>query len=281
MGIILSKEEKKSLRAQLKAGVPWKNVVVPGRTSESIRRHARRYNLIPKQRHPPLTEAQKARLRELKALNFSAREISGFDMLGLPRCTASTVERHICKLGLTNKNRSRGRRARKVWLNGEKQAFDNFLRENSKKFSPEQIAKKFDVVVEIVTARQRFLRVKTSYAETLAMPYVRKKIEKSSQERSRRMLLAFEKYIAEKEIQLENLAQKLRQKKWIVPLQEKQCGTCGKTWPKNKKFFFHTTHRTNFGTSWYFYQNCKICVAKQQHQKKVARYEKKYSRRLE
>lgn len=220
-------------------------------------------------------------MRELKAMRFSAREISEFDMLGLPHRTANAIEKYVAAQRLVNKNKSLAAKNRKHWINGEKQAFDNFLLENSKKLAPEEIAKRFGIKRSTVTVRQRFLKVKTSFAETIKLPYVKEKIRKAIQEKNRKTLLDFQKYITKKEEQLETLAQKLRRRNWLVELREKRCRTCGKTWPKIKRFFYHATHKASFGTSWYFWPDCVVCIAKQRHRKKVARYEKKYSQKLE
>ena len=281
MGIKWKKSERDLLRSQLEAGVPWRNAVVSGKTSDDIRRHVRRYNLAPGERHPALTKDQEEKLRKLKAIKFSAREISEFDMLGLPHRTANAVQKILGNIGEVGKNRSLAGKNRKRWLNDEKEGFDIFLIRNSKRFAPRQIAERFGVVSETVTARQRFLRVRPSRAESREIPYFKKKTREANRVRSRKLLLAFKEYIVKKERQLEALAEKLRGQKLLVQLREKRCWSCGKTWPKHKRFFFHATYKTNFGTSWYFLRNCVVCAAKQRNQKKIARYEKKYSRKLE
>ena len=274
-------EEIESIRTQLQAGIAIENVVIPDRKTEYIKRRARKKGLVPKQRHPALTEDQKRELSGWKNKGFSTREISDFDLLGLPHRTANAIQKILGKIGEVSENRSLAAKNKKRWCNGEKQTFDDFLRQSSLKLAPAQIAKMFDVVIETVTARQRFLGVKTSLAETLAIPYVKKKIEKSSRERSKKMLLNFEKYIAKKKEDLEALAERLRGQKRLVPWQEKRCGKCKKNWFKHKRFFVHATHKTRLGTSWYFLRDCVICAAKQRHQKKVAEYQQKYSQPLE
>lgn len=281
MGIKWKKTERAVIRTQLEAGMHWKDAVVPGKTTDGIRRHVRRYNLAPKQRNPALTKAQKTKLRQLKAQGFSAREISDFDMLGFPHRTSSAVQKYVSALRLVNKNKSRARKNRKEWINGEKEAFDNFLRRRSKKLAPVEIAEIFGVVAETVTVRQKNLGVRPSRAESRAMPYFKKKTGEANRVRSRKMLLEFGKHVADKEKQLEELAQKLRRKKWLVPLREKRCPGCGKTWPKRREFFFHAVYKGISGTSWYFTRYCVVCIAKKKHRKKISIYEKRYSQRLE
>lgn len=284
MGIRWTKEEIQLLHQQLvQENLPLEKVIIPGRTANGIRRTALRRNWAEKQRHQALTEAQKARLRELKALNFSARKISEFDMLGLPHRTARAVEKYVSSQGLINKNKSAAAKNRKLWVNGEKQAFDNFLLENSKRLAPEQIAKMFGVKRSTVIVRQRFLKVKTSLAETIEIPHIREKIRKATQEKNLKTLLDFEKYVAEKEKKLEELAKEFLARKWLVKPQEKTCRICGKTWPKHKRFFFYRVYKgkERAFTSWYFWPDCVVCVAKQRHRQKVAKYEKKYSQKLE
>ena len=205
MGIKWKKSERDLLRSQLEAGVPWRNAVVSGKTSDDIRRHVRRYNLAPGERHPALTKDQEEKLRKRKAMKFSAREISEFDMLGLPHRTANAVQKILGNIGEVGKNRSLAGKNRKRWLNGEKEGFDIFLIRNSKRFAPRQIAERFGVVSETVTARQRFLRVRPSRAESREIPYFKKKTREANRVRSRKLLLAFKEYIVKKERQLEAL----------------------------------------------------------------------------
>lgn len=274
-------EEIELIKKQLQQGVAIENVMIPGRKAEYIWRQARKNGLVERQRHRAMTDEQKAELRELKEQGFSARKIADVDIMGLPHRTANAIQKIFGKIGMVNENRSLAAKNKKRWLDGEKQMFDIFLHRHSMELAPQQIAERFGVKKATVLSRQVFLGVKTSLAETLAIPYVRRKIERSSQERSRRILLDFERHTAEREKQLEALAQKLRRQKRIVRLDDRQCKKCGLVWLKHKKFFFHATYKTNSGTSWHFSRTCVICAAKYRHKKKVAKYEKKYSKKLE
>lgn len=211
--------------------------------------------------YPALTSEQEERLRELRQQGFTAKKISDLDLLGLPHRTTNNIQDNMSRLGLVGENRSLAARSRKRFSCGEKQGFDDFLLQNSLKFTPRQIAKKFGVKKDTVTARQRFLGITARLAENLKIP--------------------FEKYIAEREKQLEALVQKLRKQKRIAPPEDRRCKNCGKVWPRHKKFFFHSTHKASCGTSWNFYLVCVVCTAKQRHQKRVEKYQQKYSQKLE
>ena len=276
-----TKTETEELKRQISLGINIYDVKITGRLWDGIRRKAKRVKLIAPLRNPPITDAQKEKLRELRKQGLTVWQISEFDMLGLPRRTVSAIQHAFSRMEFVDANRSKGARNRKCWLNGEKQAFDTFLRRNSLKLAPQQIAKRFGVVAETVTARQRQLRVRPSLTANRQISYFKKKIREANRVRSRKMLLNFEEYVAKKEKQLEALAEKLRGQKRLFELQEKHCKGCGKIWPRHKKFFFHATYKTSFGTSWHFVHDCKICASKQCHQEKVAKYEKKYSQKLE
>ncbi len=280
-------EEIELIKKQQQAGVAIENVAVPNRTTEYIRRKARQKGLVEKQRHPPLSVEQREELRKLRLQGCSVPQISEFDLLGLPHRTANAIQKILGKIGMVNKNRSLAAKNRKRWLNGEKQKFDDFLRNNSKRLAPkqlapEQIAKRFGIVEATVTKRQRLLGVKTSLAETLAIPYVRKKAKKARREKARKMLLDFQRHIAKRKKQLEALAKKLRSQKRLVALEKRRCKKCGGVWLRHEKFFPHATYKnkTMPCVSWHFSRVCAICVAKERHQKKVAKYERRYSRRL-
>ncbi|MEK7562741.1 MAG: hypothetical protein AAB509_03625 [Patescibacteria group bacterium] len=207
---------------------------------------------------PGLTNEQKEKLRELRQQGLTAKKISELDLLGPPHRPVDNIQDNMSRFGLVGKNRSLATKNRKHFSNGEKQEFNDFLRQNSLRFTPRQIAEKFGVKKDTVTARQRFLRIKARLAQN-----------------NPRIL--FEKYIAEREKQLEVLAQKLREQKRILPLEDRRCKKCEKVWLRHKKFFFHTIHRTNCGTSWNFWLVCVICAAKQRHQKRVAQRQPKIS----
>lgn len=277
-----SRFEKELLREQMQfARVPWRKAKIPGRKKDGIRRQALRLGLKEKERHPPLSEGQQAKLRDLVLGGYPLRTISEFDMLGLPHRTVSSLRKHIGRLGLAGKNRSLAAKAKKIWLNGEKGRFLAFLEENSTLLAPQEIAQIFKVKKCTVVANQKALRVKTPLAETLAIPYFKQKLAESRRQRSRIMLLDFDNHIKQREKELDQLAEKMRGQKRLVPLLEKRCKVCKKTWPKHKKFFFFSVHRTKHGSSWHFWARCAICTSKIRHRKKVAHYEKKYSRKLE
>jgi len=90
-------EEIESIRTQLQAGIAIENVVIPDRKTEYIKRRARKKGLVPKQRHPALTEDQKRELSGWKNKGFSTREISDFDLLGLPHRTANAIQKILGK----------------------------------------------------------------------------------------------------------------------------------------------------------------------------------------
>lgn len=211
---------------------------------------------------PELTNEQKEKLRKLRQQGLTAKKISDFDMLGLPHRTTNNIQINMRKLGLVGKNRSFATKSRKRFNCVERQKFDDFLLKNSLDFTPRQIAERFGVKKDTVTSRQRFLGIKARLVQNSPK-------------------IPFEKYIAEREKQLDSLAQELRQQKRIVPFEDRRCKRCGKVWLRHKKFFFHTIHKTNCGTSWNFWLVCVVCTSKERHQKKVAQYQRKHSQQLE
>ena len=261
MGINWTKDEKQLLWEQLiQKKLPLKNVTVTGRKTSGIRLQALKLCLIEKQWYPALTSEQKEKLSELRQQGFTAKRISDLDLLGLPHRTTNNIQDNMSMLGLVGENRSLATKNRKRWNCGEKQEFNDFLLQNSLKFTPRQIAKKFGVKKDTVTARQRFLGITTRLAE--------------------KTRTQFEKYIAEREKQLEALAQRLREQKRIMPLEYRRCKECGKIWPRHKKFFFHSTHKASCGTSWNFYLVCVICTSKKRHKKRAEICQQRYSQEL-
>ena len=267
------KEEKEMLRQNIENGIPLQAIKIANRNYDRIRRQARKLKLIAPLKNPSLTDEQKAELCRLRRQGFSAEQIADFDMLGKPERTAVAIQKSCMKLGLVQKNRSRAAKKRKIWAKGEKKKFCDFLLCHSSKLASKQIAKLFGVKRGTVELWQRQLGVKPCLQDTLALPYVKRKLKRAYRKKSQKMLASFEEHILSKQEKLKNLAEIIRGKKWIV---QKQCQTCRKFWPKHKSFFFHSTVRKNKHTSWYFCSPCKLCVARQRHEKKL-RHHQKYS----
>ena len=259
------------LRLDLSVG----QVRIPGRTYEGIRRQALKLCLIEKIRHPPLGESQIALLCELRKQGLSATQISNFDLLGFPHRTADAIQKHLSRLGLVNQNRSLAAKHRKIWSNGELERFDNFLRENSKKMPPRQIAEIFGATRSTVDKRQRELGVKPSSKQVLAMPFVKERIKDFLCQRSKKIILGFGKRLAQREKELEALAEKLRSNG--APPADRQCKKCGKVWLRHRKFFFHCKGKTAGYSLWYFARICVLCEAQIRHERRMPRYRREYA----
>jgi len=269
------KEEKEMLRDVFGKGAQLSDVSIPGRKSEGIYRQAIKLKIIAPRRNPSLTKEQKDKLRKFRQSGLSTQQIANFDLLAPPKRTANAIQKACAKLGLVSKNRSRTAKKRKIWLNGEKQGFLAFLRQNSAMLATEQIAKIFRVKKETVACWQRRIGEKLCLSDTLALPYIRRKFRRVYREKSRKMLANFEKNILKKQKELEDLAEELRKRKQADRLEEKICAVCGKFWPRHSNFFFHATKRKNGFTCWCFVSPCKICVANRRREKNVQRRKKR------
>ena len=266
-----TKEEKEELRQQLALGIKLKNVLIPGRNHESIRNQAvSQLKLIPPIRNPGWSAEQEAKLKELRWQGVPARKIAALGMLGAPYRTLCATRKRCSKLELGQKSRSEAGKNRKIWRKGEKEEFLAFLHLHSAKFSPDEIAEKLGVKKSTVAKWQRELGVKLCLQETIALPCVRERLKKSYREKGQKYFDSFEKRILEREKKLLALLSKMREKRWIVPPEEKRCRSCGQAWLKHRDFFFRAIVKTHGLTCWYFYPDCKICVAKQRHEKKLA-----------
>ncbi|MCX6720174.1 MAG: hypothetical protein NTV36_03665 [Candidatus Staskawiczbacteria bacterium] len=146
MGSKWTKAEKQFLKESLaKERLSLENIVVPGRSSERVRRQALKMGLIPKLRNPRISRSQRKKIREMRSQGYSVKQIAEFGLQEHPHRTANAVQKVLGRLRLVNKNRSRAARKRKIWRNGEKEEFYIFLRQYSATLSPQQIAKKFGV----------------------------------------------------------------------------------------------------------------------------------------
>jgi hypothetical protein len=246
------KWEKEKLKQQLRQGINIKDVKIPGRNWNGIRRVAKRLKLIEPLINPHYTEEQKAKLRELKQTGCTAKQIAELNLLGLPHPTFNALQHACSRAGAVDPNRSRGRENRKIWKPGEKEDFRDFILKHSEDIPTKQIAMRFGVVEGTVRLWKRRLIPKPP-----ALP--------------------FEEWILEREKELEKLLSKMRKKRWALEPQERQCKTCGRVWYKHRSFYFYEEIKTNGYTRRYFWRDCKICVAKKRRQKKIAQSEKIYS----
>ncbi len=278
MGIKWKKYETESLLQQFALGTPIEKVVILGRSPDRIRRKALKIGLIEKSLNPPLTAKEKTKLRKLRKQGFSVKTIAKNQLLGKPYRSQDSIQKLCGKLKLVQKNRSRAGQKKKIWKPGEMQIFIDFLKQYSATLSARKIAKKFDVKKITVTSWQKKLGLNPPLSVILAMLDVKEKRQKSLEKRSSKMLAEFEEHIQKREKYLEELVEKLRSQKRIIPLEEKICKKCQRIWLKHTVFFFHTTAKRKSGSSWYFYDTCKICVAKKRHEKNVAKHQIKYKK---
>lgn len=280
MGIKWKKHEEYALyRKLVQERIPLDKVAILNRKFDGIRRKAIKMGLILRQRNPALTEAQKEKLRQLAEQGFSARQIAENGLLEQSLCrTANSIQKYLGKLGAVNKNRSEAAKSKKVWQDGEEERFISFLIKHSARFTAKQIAERFGVKRATVASRQRFLGIKRSFKQALAIPSVRARMKQVYREKAKKMLSAFESRIAAREEKLAELAEKIRLKRQNDPIEEKHCAKCASRWPIRKKFFYHTSFRISIGSSWRVSNICVICEAKRRHRKNAERYQKRYSR---
>ncbi len=266
-----TKEEKEELRQQLALGIKLEDVLIPGRNHESIRNQAvSQLKLIPPIRNPGWSAEQEAKLKELRRQGVPARKIAALGMLGPPHRTLCAIRRRCSKLELGQKSRSEAAKNRKIWRKGEKEEFLTFLRLHSAELAPEEIAEKLAVKKSTVAKWQREFGVKLRLQETILLTHVREKLKKSYMEKGQKRFNEFEKRILKRKEELLALLSKMREKRWIVSPEEKRCRSCGQVWLKHRNFFFRAIVKMHGLTCWYFYPDCKICIARQRHEKKLA-----------
>lgn len=276
MARIWSKAETQLLVEKIGQGFEPEKIKIKNRKPKWIRRKARRMNLVPRLRGLAPTPEQEQQMRILFEAGYRAKEMAEFKVLG-PRSTKA-VQWYLGKMRLVSVRRSLARKNRKVWINGEREAFLQFLRENSGRFSKREIAGMFNVKEITVYTLQHFLGVCPPVEVTKAIPSVKKRMEGARKRQIQKTIVSFGEHIKKREKHLERMAQTYRRKcedKGEEPV-ERVCKKCGKSRPLHPKFFYHGERRTNFGISWQFLRTCIICVRKREHQKTIARYQQKY-----
>jgi hypothetical protein len=249
----------KSLRRQLKKeGRSVEEVHIEGRTAHAIRTQAVRLGLIhARDSRWPWPSEQRERLRELKEAGFTPLQIYQFELLGDPPRSRWAITKQWGRMKLADRDRSSKMRRKKAWKPGERKRFDDFLRKNSRRMTPEQIAKVWDVARSTVARRQTELGVKMSREEVMQMEYSQAKQRKARRRMRSGNLRRWEKHRQQKEDSLLRLAEELRSNE--RPPAEQTCTDCGRSWPKRKDFFHTRDKRISIGTSRYYKHRCVLC----------------------
>lgn len=266
------KDSEKELLARkiIEEHMPWRKVRIRGRTSDGIRRQAVKLELVARERHPAPTPEQKEMLRQLYSEGFRATQIAQMNVFWDER-TASAIQKYLSALGLVNPNRSLATRRKKVWVNGESEAFNDFLRQNSLKYAPKEIAQMFGVKKVTVVFRQRKLGIKPPASVVAAMPFVQRRIRESLRRHARKILARFGRNIARRQAWLEKLAEIIRWRDG-EDFVEISCRECGKKWPRHPKFFHRRDRCDRRAARRYFTHTCVICVSKKRHKKNLAKF---------
>lgn len=268
-----SAKENKSFWRQVNSGKPAGKIRIRGRKRECVWRKLRELGLTIKRGFPALTRTQRIRLRELIARGFRAKQIAEHQILGQSEhlTNQNYIQKWMGKLGLVNKNRSRAAKKRRILTPAESRGLNRFVVLHSHELSAKQIAKKYKVKPETISSRQRQLGVKPSLRESVRLPATRRKFLSAMRKKSRQMLANYPAHIANLEKKLHELAQKIRGNHEHVPIEEKLCHKCKRSWPRHTAFFFHREYRFRKGTgvSLHFSGPCKICMSKMRHQKRL------------
>ena len=254
-----TKTELKSLRRQLAAnGRRVEEVRISGRTSHAVRTQAVRLDLIrARDSRWPWAAPQRKLLRELKQSGFTPLQIYQYELLGDPLRSRWAITKQWGRMKLADRGRSNKMRRKKRWKTGERQQFDAFLRKNSRRMTPEQIAKVWGVARSTVARRQTELGVKVSRDLVMQMEYSQAKQQKARKRMRQGNLRRWERHRREKEDSLVQLAERLRSNE--RPPVEQTCTDCGRSWPKRKDFFHTRDKRISIGTSRYYKHRCVLC----------------------
>ena len=250
-------KERRLLKRELKRTGDIDEVEVPGRTQFSIRQQARRMKLVaqrPGRFKWPAAQIEK--LEELAGEGLSAGEIFRFELLGEPARSLWAIRKMWGRLKLADPRRSEQMKHRKVWKPGEKQRFDQFLRKNSARMTPEQIGTEWGVARSTVARRQTELGVKRPRSEVLEMEYSRAKRERARRRLRQRNLKYWQEKRQQREMDLIALAARYRRRGGVAT---QQCTDCERVWPKRPEFFHTSEKQISIGTSRYYKHRCVLC----------------------
>jgi len=266
-----SEEERAELRRQHEQKFHATKICIPGRTVSGIDRMLRRLGLVEAVRDAPIwSDADKARLRELKAQGLGGRRI--FHAGHFPGRSIDAIQHEIGRLGLADKKASeRLRKARR--LDGfELKQFYEYLERYSHQKTPEEIAEHWGVHPHTVKRYQDNIGKRTSWRQTIQMPHSREKFERNGKKTTRRNRRRWKAWKKKQFARLDERAKEILEKKPNTPTVE--CLHCLQTWPRTTEFFYTTTKLlTKTGQHvHYVIRRCRYCgsrAGKKKKKKKV------------
>ena len=257
-----TKKEIQSLKRQvIRQKRTMANVDIQGRTVNAIRAMAARLNIM----ETPVSRAkwssrQRQRLKQLKNEGFTPQDIYEFDLLGEPLRTKWSITKQWGRMNLADPRRSKLMKKKKWWKPGEKTKFRQYLLRHSKKQTPEEIAKIWQLARSTVSRWQNNLGIKASRDQVMKMEYslqkqqrARRRIRKASRE-------MWKQRRKDRERTLRALAEELRSSS--KPPREQLCRDCDISFPKRREFFPIHEKKISIGTSRYFKHRCVLCENK-------------------
>lgn len=268
-----SDQEKNALRVALRDVDNVSDVQIEGRRANAIRMQAVRMGLIePNAPRWNWSLTQRRRLKKYWRIGLRPEEIYDNNLLGEPHRSLWSIKKKWGRMKLSDRQRARKMRHKKIWKPGEKHDFDQYLLEHSATMTPEEIGEVWGVARSTVARWQTMLGVKRSREAVMLMDY-----SQAKQWRARRRIRvanrrSAEQRRAERQADLEEQAELLRRR--CRHVEERVCTDCGRSWPQRAAFFHPTDKHCDFGTSRYFKHRCRFCEnarRREQDQKKRAR----------
>jgi len=258
-GLRWTSEEKEVLRQKIvEEHLAPAQVDLEGRTVNAIRSQVVRMGLVEaRASRAKWTSRQERLLEKLKEEGLTPSQIYRYDLLGDPRRTLWSITKKWGRMKLSDRKRSRQMKRKKRWKPGEREEFDRFLRDNSKKMTPEQIGKDWKIARSTVARRQVELGLKVSRDAVMQMDYSLEKQRRARKRIRRGNIRNWERRRTEREERLVELANELRTRS--TPPEEQVCSDCNRSFPKRREFFHTTEKKISIGRSRYFKHRCVLC----------------------
>jgi len=259
-----TQQEKENLIRQVSQRRKLPQIDIPARSPSAInqqRQRLREAGFVSKDSKRSLRLWTIREIRGLqdyaKRYRLSATQITRAGLL--PGRSKDSISQQMTRQGLGDpKRRQAARKAHRLDAQ-ERAALERFLRVRGRKLSGAQVAKRFKISPQTVTAYRRRLKLQLSWHEARASAEYRQRAEKLRHILIQRTRARWTKWRAKRREVLKSLQWQMRRDRQRHEL--RHCVRCGEAWLAVKEFFALSKRRRRDAVTYTMSRTCRACWA--------------------
>ena len=259
-----TEHEKEFLIRQAREGRKLPQIHIPARSPAAINQQRQRLREAGFVSTDSKRSLRLWTIREIRGLQdytkryrLSAAQITRAELL--PGRSKDSISQQMKRQGLGDPKRRQAARTAHRLDAQERVALERFLGARGRKLSSAQVAKRFKISPQTVTAYRRCLKLQLSWHEARASAQYRQRAEKLRHILIQRTRARWMKWRAKRREVLKNLQWQMRRERQRHEL--RQCVRCGEAWFAVKAFFALTTRRRGGVVTYTMSRTCRACWA--------------------